>query len=424
MDKFVKRIPRKHLEQTSESNSISTSNEVSMQNDKISRKNLAETAFNSDTETELQCLEFASPLLSGDYRLVEVSPSLADRIIAGEQLVIRGELEDSPVLCTHDTTFDVKEVVTSNALLLLPEFNFSDEANANKGIKTIRKVIGMKNNFIELRQMTFASVQRLKEKLHESELEWDEEFNRNDKFFTVGDLLDVVQMSEVELQKALERLPVITLNGYVRMLSAEFHDRLVTAFVDCLDDDEEPGIILESVGLECLKEALKKYLPDKNIPVEAVNWLIEKYCNVVKENGTVTYHINEKAICRAKISQLLRAAVKFEYDTFEKALQQLLPIGVEFKEEYLEGLAFIDEELTTGKTIRYLNIEDLPEEPIKRLELLFSLRQSWKESIIQQYLSDLCPTKRHLNELLVNCCRQKTTVNGEKVLVGLKEMLL
>ncbi|VDM12335.1 unnamed protein product [Wuchereria bancrofti] len=417
---------------------MSTSNKVSIQNDRISRKNLAETTFNSldsNTGTELQCLEFASPLLSGDYRLVEISPSLADQIMAGEQFVIRGEPEDSPVLCTHDTTFDMKEVVTSNVLLLLPEFHFSDEASANKGIKTVRTVLvtGMKNNFIELRQMTFASVQRLKEKLHESELEWDEGFNRDNKFFTIGDLLDVVQMSEAELQKALERLPVITLNGYVRMLSAEFHDRLVTVLVDCLDDDEEPGIILESVGLECLKEALKKYLPDKNIPVEAVNWLVEAYCNVVKENGTETYHINEKAICRAKISQLLRAAVKFEYETFEKALQQLLPIGVEFKpfialfgfqEEYLEGLAFIDDELATGKTIRYLNIEDLPEEPIKRLELLFSLRQSWKESIMQQYLTDLCPTKRHLNELLVNCCRQTTTVSGEKVLVGLKEMLL
>ncbi|EJW70481.1 hypothetical protein WUBG_18612 [Wuchereria bancrofti] len=76
----------------------------------------------------------------------------------------------------------------------------------------------------------------------------------------------------------------------------------------------------------------------QNIPVEAVNWLVEAYCNVVKENGTETYHINEKAICRAKISQLLRAAVKFEYDTFEKALQQLLPIGVEFKEESWKGL--------------------------------------------------------------------------------------
>ncbi|VBB31112.1 unnamed protein product, partial [Acanthocheilonema viteae] len=137
-----------------------------------------------------------------------------------------------------------------------------------------------------------------------------------------------------------------------------------------------------------------------------------------------TYCINEKAICRAKISQLLRAAVKFEYETFERTLQQILPIGVEFKEEYLEGLAFINNELATGKTIRYLNVEDLPEDPIKRLKLLFSLRQSWEESAMQQYLNDLCPTKRHLNELLMNCCRQTTTVNGEKLLVGLKEMLL
>lgn len=51
----------------------------------------------------------------------------------------------------------------------------------------------------------------------------------------------------------------------------------------------------------------------------------------ILENGTKTYHINEKAICRAKISQLLRAAVKFEYDIFERTLQQILPIGVEFK---------------------------------------------------------------------------------------------
>lgn len=66
------------------------------------------------------------------------------------------------------------------------------------------------------------------------------------------------------------------------MLSAEFHDRLITVFVDCLDDEEEPGITLQSVRLDCLKEALKKHLPDKNIPVEAINWLIETYCDVVK----------------------------------------------------------------------------------------------------------------------------------------------
>ncbi|MCP9263254.1 hypothetical protein DINM_006590 [Dirofilaria immitis] len=421
MDKYIKRILTKHLEQSIPNSGDSENMEAFNQNDSISKK------------TELQCLQFASPLLSGDYRLLEITPVLADQIMMGEHFVIRGDQEDSPVFCTYDTTFDVKEVVTSNVLLLLPEFHFNDEANNEKNSKTIRRVIGMKNNFMELRKMTYVPVQLLKEKLHESELEWDEKLNKSNKFYTAEDLLDVVQMSEVELHRALGRMPVITLNGYVRMLSAEFHDRLVTELVDYLDDDEEPGIILESVGIECLKEALKKHLPDKNIPIEAVNWLIKTYCVIDNENGMQTYHINEKAICRAKISQLLRAAVKFEYGTFEKTLQQILPIGVEFKpyivlfgfrEEYLEGLAFIDDELTAGKTIRYLNVEDLPEEPIKRLELLFSLRQFWTESTIQQYLSDLCPTKRHLNEFLMDYCRLATIANGEKMVVGLKEMLL
>ncbi|VDN17149.1 unnamed protein product [Gongylonema pulchrum] len=174
-------------------------------------------------------------------------------------------------------------------------------------------------------------------------------------------------MSEDELLQALQRMPVITLNGYVRLLSAKYRDRLVTELVDYLDDDEEPGIILESVDAVCLEEALKKNFPSRKIPSQAIDWLIKAHCDVVlDENGTQRYRINEKAVCRSKISQLLRMATCFAYSTFERTVQQILPIGVEFREEYLEGLAFVDNALATGKTIRYLSIDDLPEEPIKR----------------------------------------------------------
>uniref|UniRef100_A0A0R3RM66 Sister chromatid cohesion protein DCC1 n=1 Tax=Elaeophora elaphi TaxID=1147741 RepID=A0A0R3RM66_9BILA len=147
MDKFVKRFSTKYLEQSVGSNSASANNvnpKVSVQDDTISKENLTESGcnlFDIDPETELQCLEFVSPLLSGDYRLVEINSELADRIMTGEQLVIRGDEEDSPVLCTHDTTYDVKEVTTSNVLLLLPEFHFNNEADANKSSKTVRKVL-------------------------------------------------------------------------------------------------------------------------------------------------------------------------------------------------------------------------------------------------------------------------------------------
>lgn len=38
-----------------------------------------------------------------------------------------------------------------------------------------------------------------------------------------------------------------------------------------------------------------------------------------------------------------------------------------FQSEYLEGLTLVDEELTRGKTIRYLNVEELPENEMERL---------------------------------------------------------
>lgn len=431
MDKFVKRIPRKCPQEhsglknysikaksggnaeTSVQDSLNSKGETSSENASVEKV----------LKSELQQLVFSTPLLSDEYRLMEVSPALADRILAGDKLVFRGEPDDFPVLCSKNQSFDVKEVDISNTMLLLPEFHFNEEADACGNSRTIRKVIAMERNFLELREIKIVSTTRLKELLRESALNFNDRISENKKLYTVADLLDVVQMSEMELQKALEEMPVITLNGYIRMLSAEYCDRLVTELVDCLDDDEEPGINLRSVDIECLKGALIKHLPDKNIPPEAVDWLIRSYCDTIAESGTLKYIINERAICRAKISQLLRAAVCFEYSTFEKTLQQILPIGVELKEDYLEGLAFIDEALATGKTIRYLNVEDLPEDPVKRLEILFSLRQTWRATEMQQFLSDLCPTLRLLNELYLKYCRQ-TTVNGEKVLTGLKETVL
>lgn len=60
------------------------------------------------------------------------------------RLVIRGGEEDSPVLCTCDTTYDIREVVTSNVLLLLPELHFNDESEANRSNKTVQRVLSFK----------------------------------------------------------------------------------------------------------------------------------------------------------------------------------------------------------------------------------------------------------------------------------------
>lgn len=51
---------------------------------------------------EVQQIEFSSPLLSGDYRLIEVNPKLADRIESGERYVFSTAIFISQVfIFTH-----------------------------------------------------------------------------------------------------------------------------------------------------------------------------------------------------------------------------------------------------------------------------------------------------------------------------------
>ena len=46
------------------------------------------------------------------FRLLELTPDLLKRIESGTDLIIRGDDEDSVVLCTEDATFDVKMCTT------------------------------------------------------------------------------------------------------------------------------------------------------------------------------------------------------------------------------------------------------------------------------------------------------------------------
>uniref|UniRef100_A0A0M3IPU3 Sister chromatid cohesion protein DCC1 n=1 Tax=Ascaris lumbricoides TaxID=6252 RepID=A0A0M3IPU3_ASCLU len=371
---------------------------------------------------EVQQIEFSSPLLSGDYRLIEVNPKLADRIESGERLVFRGELDDNPVLCTQQETYQVKEAETSNTLLVLPAVHFANEVGNGDHFLTARKVVAMHSQYVELRKLDVISLNRLKELLRENEIDWDETENpkQEGKSYTLDDLLDVVQMSEEQLMNALHYLPVIHQHGYLRMLSSSYRDRLLMELTDCCDDEDEPLIEVNSICIEAFSEAVARRNPTRNVPSEAIRWLIDTHCNrIIDDDHKERFALDERAVCRSKASQLLRAAVRFEYSAFEKLLREMLPEGIEMKDEYLNGLALVDDSLTKGKTIRYMNIEDMPDDEYKRLQLLFSIRSKWKVADIQHFLTDLCPTSRAISEMLAKYCRHSTG-DGERYVVGLK----
>ena len=73
----------------------------------------------SDLLPATQVVQFSDQLIDqGAIKILEVPCSLADQLVKGETLTVRGDANDSSVLCSNDRTFDLKEAETSNSLLL------------------------------------------------------------------------------------------------------------------------------------------------------------------------------------------------------------------------------------------------------------------------------------------------------------------
>ena len=64
-----------------------------------------------------QVVEFSDHLIDlGSLKILEVPNTLADELMRGASLTIRGDANDSAVLCSNNKTFDLKEAETSNII--------------------------------------------------------------------------------------------------------------------------------------------------------------------------------------------------------------------------------------------------------------------------------------------------------------------
>ena len=76
-----------------------------------------------------QVVEFSDHLIDlGSLKILEVPNTLADELMSGASLTIRGDANDSAVLCSNNKTFDLKEAETSNSLLLIDKLGFPGES--------------------------------------------------------------------------------------------------------------------------------------------------------------------------------------------------------------------------------------------------------------------------------------------------------
>ncbi|KAK5969704.1 hypothetical protein GCK32_011291 [Trichostrongylus colubriformis] len=364
-------------------------------------------------KAEIQQLQFTEKFPLHDYKLVQLPKEILNIMKAGDKLVFRGDRQDEVALCTASSTYLVKEVETSNSLLILPTLKAEmDVGDTGEKHLTIAPINTISQHYLELQKIPCVSIHKLRDLLQLNRLPWDWLTNdsSNDSY-SMEMLLDHVQMSEGELISALREMPVVEHNGKLRWLSNDLQDKLLNLIVEAFDDLSMPSINITHLTAS----NLRAFLPE-NVTDAVIDWFLEKMCSKTEEGD---YNVNPEPFVRARAAQLLRAVAKLEMTTFEKLLDEMLPVGITMQPSHLLGIC-VHSENVRGKFISYLSAEDLPENPRARLDVLFSMQKLWTLEEVSPFLRDICSNSKDMEVLMYGMCRSLYREDGTKCFCSLR----
>jgi len=360
-----------------------------------------------------QLLRFDSSTLSTQSKLLLMElpdANILDYIENGDKLVIRGHpTDDTAVVCTDVKTYDLKEVKTSNTLILLEELETSPgelRGPAGEFSCVKKKACCVKDNYLELKQK-IPDFSRMKEiiskTLYKGPIE-EEEYSQVEKL-TTNDLCDIIPASFGEIKLALRDMGACEIEGHWRVLHFEY-------LTECI------STLLYSIHFEswsCSKFDINELCSLINdeaelIPNVVIHHVVALYGDVTSphESGFV-----ENKLCKFFAELLLQTQDSYDFDYFMQVWSESLPGGMDVNEDYLSGIALVDRK-TKPTTIKKFSRNDLPLSKSKRFELLFSVREKWTLRDISPYLEDLCVEGEKITSLLTKYARSSITA-GEKL---------
>ena len=423
-----------------------------------------------------QVVEFSNHLIDqGVIKILEIPNQLADDLAGGASLTIRGDGNDSAVLCSKDKTFDVKEAETSNSLLLVDKIRFPGESQSlhetpssqtNQGDKIEKErvlypshITGILYRYLELKECR-PRLAKLRSILSGTEKCGNKEIClysgvqsiHEEKSASFQDLLDTIQCSEVELMNGLKKLKAITVpvpreSTYSHipskvieswfMIDIGYHMRVLSLICnyveemgwnwDCHEIDREKVInTLKEIEPDYVISQIFGFyfysLPDNGsqgdqLPLDQ---------NHSRDKNAVGYKANKELICKFYGEFLLETNPKYQLPEFLQIWQKAVPGGEDpdissnasndpvFKihVDQLKGIALVDRE---QDEIKRFPEWILPVDVQERLRVLFNEREKWTLEDISPYIENLTTSKLNVNGLLTKYSKVTIGKNGNKI---------
>lgn len=377
-----------------------------------------------EIKPETQSIFFSENLDSDGIKLLELDSGVLQALENGENVVIRGDKEDSAVLCTGSQTYDIKQGEISNTMLVLPELAFGSDLGASgKPTVQYRQVNSVIHTFYELRSCKprLAKLRTLLEENPYSGQACEEDEEHQGKKYTLNDILSLVQASEQEIMTGLHKLHALVIDGYWRVLDFDFLVQVMTHLVQLCDENDwiHSGLPIE----ECVSVLQELY------PRNVIEHVVKSYAEKVEaKKGNSNddddddsrmqmdidyYRLNEDKVCRFYAEQILKHARKFNLNQFLSTWEKSVPDGMKTSLFQLDGIALVDRD-STPETISYLSVDSLPEDMGDRFNTLFRTKEKWTLDEISPYIKDLETEKMDVTAMLMKYARA-STANGVKV---------
>ncbi|CAI5440004.1 unnamed protein product [Caenorhabditis angaria] len=356
---------------------------------------------------------------SEEYMLLSCDESVISQFVENQRLTIRGEPNADAVLCTETQSFPLKIVESATTVLLMKEMLKAPVEAENETAAAnfeFRKIDAKCYALGEIcaKSEILHGISRLKDLLHENELEWVvAENSKNGKIYGMSDLLKYVQMSRKEIEIAIEDLPVVKMsNGKYQYLSHKYRGELQSLLVEALDNDE---LTMENMNFE----KLRQIWPVGNVPNEIIHWFLERKC--VKNSGSgENFTIVEDELIRDLIKIVMYAKNKMGFRHFQEIIEKILPFGMKIQESHFAGLCEFEDTPNGEKSIIYLSPEDLPDAISDRFRHLFTIRKLWQMEELRPYFGDLFKSRVAFDKYLVQHLEYTLDQQNQLFYCGLK----
>jgi len=344
-----------------------------------------------------QVFSFAPALCSGDLKLLEMPPNLANSLAEGETLTLRGSSDDGAVLCTQNSTFSIKEAETSNSLLLVPSLVMPNALEKSGDRSLIPSTVeGVFYKYMEVLP-TQPTIKRLQIMLREKSYKGGSDQGHG---LTLLELLDTVQASEEEITQGLKDCEAVRVDGEWFSLDPTYHMKVVGFIFRFFD---ESSWSLDSVRRKETVDALAE-LVNKEVCKQVFNL----YCTQVEGAEPGEFCVDRERVSRFYGSYLLtstKTSSAFSLPEFTSMWSKAVPEGITTCLSHLSGLCIIDDTKPEAPLIKHFPESSLPEAVQERLSVLFTARERWTLEDISPYIKPLTTAKLNVNALLTKYAR-------------------